>query len=78
MRIILDFLKAIYCYNDNFIYLIQGKINIDPDSIYASSIIFRKKEVFTTGIKNKVEIDNFIKIFPNPSKDEIYIHLHIC
>jgi hypothetical protein len=57
-------------YKYNFLYSIYIRVIADPDSLYATSIIFRKKEVFTTGIQNKEEIDKFVKIHPNPSKKE--------
>jgi hypothetical protein len=61
--------NGLICKN-NFLYIIYVRVIADPDSIYSTSIIFRKKEVFTTGIKNNEESYG-LKLFPNPFKNEI-------
>lgn len=52
---------------NGFIYMVYDRKNSNDDI----NVMFRKKEVLSTGIYNSAESQPSVKIFPNPSSNEI-------
>jgi hypothetical protein len=54
-------------YKSGIMYLVYVRIDSNDDN----NIVFRKKEVLSTAIHNSSEFYPLVKIFPNPSNNEI-------